>query len=292
MRAFNSLYYRVNQAGTERATKHYRPFFYPARRAAGVEPHLWPARLLSVPVRRAARRIRKRLSENCSQAIAASGQGSFLSVLKTFSARPAVGMLSFPMAGTTLALDFPNLGPSTLALLQRLCAIVDAAGGRLYPAKDAFMPARPPVARVSRVATLRALSRPRHLVADVASPRRSLRGVMPQRDSRHRRHLGHRPRRLPPLRRCPRIDRARRAARRRARGQRRGSARSRRSRRPHRPARCSRPVASRRGDRGRVRRFRGLRRRARRLGRAARSGRERALRRDRASPASTRMRAR
>ena len=50
-------------------------------------------------------------------------------------------MLSFPMAGTTLALDFPNLGPATLALLQRLCAIVDAAGGRLYPAKDAFMPA-------------------------------------------------------------------------------------------------------------------------------------------------------
>ena len=51
------------------------------------------------------------------------------------------GLLSFPMAGTTRALDFPNLGAETLALFERLDAAVDAAGGRLYAAKDARMPA-------------------------------------------------------------------------------------------------------------------------------------------------------
>ncbi len=40
--------------------------------------------------------------------IARSGQGSFLSVLKTFGKQVPVGMLSFPQAGITLALDFPN----------------------------------------------------------------------------------------------------------------------------------------------------------------------------------------
>ena len=45
------------------------------------------------------------------------------------------------MPGTTLALDFPNLGSSTVALLERLAAIVGAAGGRIYAAKDACMPA-------------------------------------------------------------------------------------------------------------------------------------------------------
>jgi L-gulonolactone oxidase len=40
------------------------------------------------------------------------------------------------MQGTTLALDFANRGLRTLALLDRLDAIVREAGGRLYPAKD------------------------------------------------------------------------------------------------------------------------------------------------------------
>jgi FAD/FMN-containing dehydrogenase len=57
-------------------------------------------------------------------------------VLKTFGDKPSPGMLSFPMPGTTLALDFANRGASTLALMDRLDAIVREAGGRLYPAKD------------------------------------------------------------------------------------------------------------------------------------------------------------
>ena len=74
--------------------------------------------------------------------IARSGQGSFLTVIKTFGARAPVGLLSFPIEGTTLALDFPNRGQKTLALLEALDEIVAGAGGRVYPAKDGRLPRR------------------------------------------------------------------------------------------------------------------------------------------------------
>ena len=73
--------------------------------------------------------------------IAGNGEGSFLAVLKTFGKCPSLGLLSFPLPGITLALDFPNLGEKTLRLFRQLDGIVDAAGGRIYPAKDARMPA-------------------------------------------------------------------------------------------------------------------------------------------------------
>ena len=72
-------------------------------------------------------------------AIAESGQGSFLAVLKQFGNVPSPGMLSFPRPGATLALDFPNAGRPTTDLLDRLESICLGAGGALYPAKDARM---------------------------------------------------------------------------------------------------------------------------------------------------------
>ena len=71
--------------------------------------------------------------------VATAGEGSFLAVLKTLGDQRSPGLLSFPRPGTTLALDFPNRGPSTLALLDRLDRITLAAGGRVYPAKDGRM---------------------------------------------------------------------------------------------------------------------------------------------------------
>jgi hypothetical protein len=73
--------------------------------------------------------------------IGRSGQGSFLAVFKTFGDRRSPGLLSFPRPGATLALDFPNRGDSTLRLFESLDRIVADAGGTLYPAKDARMPA-------------------------------------------------------------------------------------------------------------------------------------------------------
>lgn len=74
--------------------------------------------------------------------ISKAGDGSFLSVLKTFGPKPSPGLLSFPMEGMTLALDFRNKGPRTLELLARLDQIVAAAAGRLYAAKDGRMSAQ------------------------------------------------------------------------------------------------------------------------------------------------------
>jgi len=72
--------------------------------------------------------------------IVRSGLGSVLAVLKTFGAVPSPGLLSFPMEGATLTLDFPNSGEDVLHLFARFDALVREAGGRLYAAKDGRMP--------------------------------------------------------------------------------------------------------------------------------------------------------
>jgi hypothetical protein len=72
--------------------------------------------------------------------IARSGMGSFLAVLKVCGDIDSPGMISFPLPGVSLALDFPNRGEALHRLFQRLDTIVSAAGGRLYPAKDGRMP--------------------------------------------------------------------------------------------------------------------------------------------------------
>lgn len=135
LRAFNTAYFRRPLAA--RQTVHYAPFFYPLdgvlhwNRIYGRRGFFQYQFVIPMAERAAL--------DDILAAIAASGQGSFLAVLKTFGAKPSPGILSFPMEGLTLALDFPNLGPRTLDLFARLDAIVAAAGGRLYPAKDARM---------------------------------------------------------------------------------------------------------------------------------------------------------
>ncbi|MGA9721312.1 MAG: FAD-binding oxidoreductase, partial [Candidatus Binatus sp.] len=70
------------------------------------------------------------------EAISRSGRGSFLAVLKKFGEQD--GLLSFPMPGYTLALDFP-VTDGLLEFLDSLDAMVLKRGGRVYLAKDARM---------------------------------------------------------------------------------------------------------------------------------------------------------
>jgi len=136
LRAFNRLYYRRHALQQGPLRQHLLPFFYPLdgvlewNRLYG--PRGFHQYQCVLP-----RRDEQQATAELLKAIRASGQGSFLAVLKTFGERAAVGLLSFPQPGTTLALDFPNQGARTLALFDRLDAIVRAAGGRLYAAKDA-----------------------------------------------------------------------------------------------------------------------------------------------------------
>ncbi len=81
---------------------------------------------------------------------------SFVTVLKRFGEGDA-GMLSFPMAGWTLALDFPARTPWLGQLLSELDDMVLEAGGRLYLAKDSRIPAELMPGMYPRYSEFRAL---------------------------------------------------------------------------------------------------------------------------------------
>lgn len=136
LRAFNSLHFQRAREGHE--IVHYEPYFYPLDAIAEWNRIYGPRGFLQyqcvVPPEAS-----EQATAELLRTIAASGSGSFLAVLKVFADRPAAGILSFPRAGTTLALDFSNNGAATFHLLDRLDDIVAAAGGAVYPAKDARM---------------------------------------------------------------------------------------------------------------------------------------------------------
>lgn len=140
VRAFNALYFRKQWARRTLGFHHYRPFFYPLDGIDEWNRIYGPRGFLQyqsvVPLSDGYEVTREMLLR-----IAQSGLGSFLSVLKLFGDKPPAGMLSFPRPGVTLALDFPNRGDRMFKLFGELDAIVSDAGGALYPAKDARMPA-------------------------------------------------------------------------------------------------------------------------------------------------------
>ncbi len=135
VRAFNSVRHELKSMRTGPYRTHYEPFLYPLdgianwNRLYGAKGFYQYQCVLPPATARDG-------TVELLRTIAASGQGSPLAVLKDFGANPPVGMLSFPMEGTTLALDFRNQGSRTLDLMADLDRIVLQAGGRLYPAKD------------------------------------------------------------------------------------------------------------------------------------------------------------
>lgn len=134
VRAFNEFYYR--RAMTGPALVDWDTFFYPLdsilewNRIYGRSGFTQYQCVL--PKEASAAGLHRLL-----ETMAGAGLGSFLAVLKLLGPQET-GLLSFPMEGYTLAMDFPMRRP-TLGLLNELDAIVADHGGRIYLAKDARM---------------------------------------------------------------------------------------------------------------------------------------------------------
>lgn len=136
---FNALYYRSQLRSSHRKTVPYEPFFFPLDGIADWNRLYGRRGLLQyqcVVPEPAGRTITALLDR-----VARSRETPSLAVLKRFGTVESPGMLSFPRAGITLAIDFANRGSSTLALLEQLDDVVGEAGGAVYPAKDARMSA-------------------------------------------------------------------------------------------------------------------------------------------------------
>jgi FAD/FMN-containing dehydrogenase len=138
LKTFNSLYHNRQRQKTVQRLTHYDPFFYPLDSIHGWN-RLYGRRGFMqyqcvVPHEGGRESVRALFTR-----ISAAGEGSFLAVLKIFGSLPSPGMMSFPVPGVTLALDFANRGRRTLGLLEELDSIVRRHHGRVYPAKDARM---------------------------------------------------------------------------------------------------------------------------------------------------------
>ncbi|OQR38154.1 FAD-binding oxidoreductase [Pseudomonas sp. T] len=135
---FNNAYFHLHQPGRRGSRGSYDPFFYP------LDSILHWNRIYGrrgfqqyqcvIPDAVAEPAMREVLSS-----IAGSGSGSFLAVMKRCGTVASPGLMSFPMPGVSLALDFPQHQDLDRVLFRRLDQVVRQAGGRLYPAKDAHM---------------------------------------------------------------------------------------------------------------------------------------------------------
>jgi decaprenylphospho-beta-D-ribofuranose 2-oxidase len=131
---FNELYFRRGSSNaSEPMLVHWNPFFFPLdgiekwNRIYGPRGFLQHQCVLPLASAHAALgQILERVSHR--------GSASFLAVLKRLGG--SHGMMSFPIEGYTLAIDFPA-SRNVFPLLDEVDRIVVEAGGRIYLAKDA-----------------------------------------------------------------------------------------------------------------------------------------------------------
>lgn len=137
VRALNTLYYHRVFGETSDAVVHFDGYFYPLdgildwNRAYG-KPGFVQYQFV-LPPEQSYDGLVKILD-----LIQRSGQGSPLAVLKLFGKPDPNAVMSFPIEGYTLALDF-KVNDAVFGLLDELDEIVAAHNGRIYLAKDARM---------------------------------------------------------------------------------------------------------------------------------------------------------
>ena len=134
-RAFNEVVYRSHVSKHHKGFESWEKFYYPLdkvlhwNRVYGRRGFTQFQCVLPEAAGRAA--VRRFLTLLTSR-----GDASFLCVIKDCGAE-GKGMLSFPMSGTSIALDFP-VHSGTQELIDTLNKAVMDEGGRIYLAKDAF----------------------------------------------------------------------------------------------------------------------------------------------------------
>jgi FAD/FMN-containing dehydrogenase len=136
LKILNELYFHLHPKN-KKVTSNYNNFFYPLdhlshwNKAYGKKG--FQQYQCVIPKHEAQDAITELLD-----IISANRAGSFLAVLKNFGNIKSPGILSFPLQGTSLALDFPQ-NNCLENLFSKLDQIVFKSKGRLYPAKDAHM---------------------------------------------------------------------------------------------------------------------------------------------------------
>ncbi len=134
VKAFNMLFYGKNLKSIQKGLVHYDPYFYPLdfvhswNRMYGKKGFVQYQFVIPLDAKEGLITIMKKISDR--------NMGSFLTVLKVFG--PQESLISFPMEGFTLAMDFP-IEEGLFDFLNELDQIVADCGGRLYLTKDARM---------------------------------------------------------------------------------------------------------------------------------------------------------
>ena len=135
IKVFNAFYYAKNLKKTIENVVPYEGFFYPLdailhwNRMYGKRGFLQYQFVIPLEAgKKGLTEILKKINQK--------GMGSFLAVLKQFGKQES--LISFPMEGYTLALDFP-IRDGLFEFLDQLDEIVLGLGGRLYLSKDSRM---------------------------------------------------------------------------------------------------------------------------------------------------------
>jgi FAD/FMN-containing dehydrogenase len=135
MRTFNKAYW-AKASNNKNQTIPLLPYFYPLDAIGNWNKLYGKAGFVQyqfvLPKVDGVANMRKILTQ-----ITQTGAGSFLAVLKQFGSANQ-NLLSFPIEGYTLALDF-KMSTSIINLLHRLDNMVADMGGRVYLTKDAVM---------------------------------------------------------------------------------------------------------------------------------------------------------